>query len=89
MTFSLALIQLPDLDEMHHSKQQNRHFLLVMLRLELHKASVLPVGRLTLDLRLRYTSCFSRVNMKSLIINYVPKKLHDADPEITLGELGI
>nr|GFA70851.1 hypothetical protein [Tanacetum cinerariifolium] len=30
-----------------------------------------------------------RVNMKSLIINYVPKKLHDIDPEITLGELGI
>nr|GEU84839.1 hypothetical protein [Tanacetum cinerariifolium] len=28
------------------------------------------------------------VNMKSLIINYVSKKLHDTDLEITLGELG-
>nr|GEU42601.1 hypothetical protein [Tanacetum cinerariifolium] len=47
------------------------------------------VEKLTLGLRPIYTSCFSRVNMKSLIINYVPKKLHDTDPEITLGELGI
>nr|GEX98581.1 hypothetical protein [Tanacetum cinerariifolium]GEY00353.1 hypothetical protein [Tanacetum cinerariifolium] len=29
------------------------------------------------------------INMKSLIINYVPKKLHYTDPEITFGELGI
>ncbi|GJT39615.1 heme peroxidase [Tanacetum coccineum] len=40
---------------MHHSKQHNHHFLLVMLRLELHKASVLVIGKLTLDLRPRYT----------------------------------
>ncbi|GKG02690.1 hypothetical protein Tco_0310326, partial [Tanacetum coccineum] len=30
-----------------------------MLRLELHKASVLAVGRLTLGFLPRYTSCFS------------------------------
>ncbi|GJS30922.1 hypothetical protein Tco_0491542, partial [Tanacetum coccineum] len=39
-----------DLDVMHHSKQQSHHFLLVMLRLELHKVSVLAVGKLTLGL---------------------------------------
>ncbi|GJZ22866.1 hypothetical protein Tco_0559905 [Tanacetum coccineum] len=33
---------------MHHSKRQNCCFLLVMLRLELRKASVLAVGMLTL-----------------------------------------
>ncbi|GJY22145.1 hypothetical protein Tco_0394711 [Tanacetum coccineum] len=44
---------------MHHSRLQNHCFLLVMLRLELHKASVLAVGRLTLGLLPRYTSCFS------------------------------
>ncbi|GJZ14039.1 hypothetical protein Tco_0549269 [Tanacetum coccineum] len=29
------------------------------------------------------------VNVNSLTVNHVPKKLHDTDPEITLGELGI
>ncbi|GJY15104.1 reverse transcriptase domain-containing protein [Tanacetum coccineum] len=38
------------LDGKYHSKQQNRHFLLVMLRLELHVAFVLAVGKPTLDL---------------------------------------
>ncbi|GJW89584.1 hypothetical protein Tco_0167137 [Tanacetum coccineum] len=33
---------------MHHSKRQSHRFLLVMLRLELHKASILAVGKLTL-----------------------------------------
>ncbi|GJR00891.1 hypothetical protein Tco_0523875 [Tanacetum coccineum] len=33
---------------MHHSKQQNHHFLMVMLRLEFHIASVLAVEKLTL-----------------------------------------
>nr|GFA32411.1 reverse transcriptase domain-containing protein [Tanacetum cinerariifolium] len=80
---------LPDLDEMHHSKQQNCRFLLVVLRLELHKAYAITVEKLTLGLRLRYTSCFSGVNMKSLAINQVPMKLHDTDPKITLGEFGI
>nr|GEU49894.1 hypothetical protein [Tanacetum cinerariifolium] len=61
-------------------------------------------GKLSLGLRPRYTSCFSGcsrrcsilncfnlggVNMKSLTINYVPEKLHDTDPEIIVGELGI
>ncbi|GJX93839.1 hypothetical protein Tco_0348425 [Tanacetum coccineum] len=45
---------------MHHVIGLNSLFLLVMLRLELHKASVLAVGRLTLGLLPRYTSCFSR-----------------------------
>ncbi|GJS98789.1 hypothetical protein Tco_0819959 [Tanacetum coccineum] len=78
-----------------------------MLRLELHTTFALVVGKLTLGLLPRYTSCFSGLiqcgrrclilncfnlggfNMNSLTINYVPKKLHDTDPEITLGELGI
>ncbi|GJX08564.1 hypothetical protein Tco_0196496, partial [Tanacetum coccineum] len=95
------------LDGMHHSKQQDRRFLLVMLRLELHTTFALVVGKLTLGLLLRYTSCFSGliqrgrrcpilncfnlggVNMNSLTVNHVPKKLHDTDSEITLGELGI
>nr|GEZ62867.1 reverse transcriptase domain-containing protein [Tanacetum cinerariifolium] len=47
------------------------------------------VERLTLDLLPRHTSCFSGVNMKSLTINQVPKKLHDTNPEITLGELDL
>ncbi|GKC17211.1 hypothetical protein Tco_1013993 [Tanacetum coccineum] len=89
---------------MHHSKRQHHCFLLVMLRLELHKASILAVRRLTLGLLPRYTSCFSRcsrtclilncfnlggVNVNSLAVNHVPEKLHDIDPEITFGELGI
>nr|GEZ49615.1 putative reverse transcriptase domain-containing protein [Tanacetum cinerariifolium] len=45
-----------DLDGIHHSKQQNCRSLLVMLRLELHKASILAVGKPTLDLLPRYTS---------------------------------
>ncbi|GJS95197.1 hypothetical protein Tco_0802165 [Tanacetum coccineum] len=89
---------------MHRSKRQNCGFLLVMLRLEFHKASVLAVGKLTLGFLPRYTSCFSGcgricpilnsfnlggVNVNSLAVNYVPKKLHGTDPEITFGELGI
>nr|GEZ00784.1 hypothetical protein [Tanacetum cinerariifolium] len=67
----LSVAQLPDLDEMHHFKQQNRRFLLVVLRLELHKASALAVKKLTFGLRPKHISCFSRVNMKSLSINQV------------------
>nr|GEV60397.1 hypothetical protein [Tanacetum cinerariifolium] len=78
-----------DLDGMHHSKQKNHRSLLVMLRLELHKASALAVGKPALGLLPRYTSCFSGVNMKSLTISYVPEKLYDTNPEITLGELDI
>ncbi|GJT52651.1 hypothetical protein Tco_0978808 [Tanacetum coccineum] len=44
---------------MHHSKRQNHRLFLVMLILELHKASVLAVRRLTLGLFPSYTSCFS------------------------------
>ncbi|GJV52702.1 hypothetical protein Tco_1448443 [Tanacetum coccineum] len=80
---------------------------MVMLRLELYKVSILAMGKLTLSVLPRYTSCFSGliqcgrrcpilncfnlggVNVNSLIVNHVPKKLHDTDPEITLGELGI
>ncbi|GKG30061.1 hypothetical protein Tco_0419959, partial [Tanacetum coccineum] len=67
---------LPNLGVMHHSKQQNHHLLLVMLRLELHKASVLAVGMLTLGL---FPSCTSSF----------PEILHDTDLEITFGEIGI
>ncbi|GJW62179.1 hypothetical protein Tco_0356418 [Tanacetum coccineum] len=85
------------LDGMHHSKQQNRCFLLVMIRLELHTTFALVVRKLTLGLlprcgrRCPILNCFnlSGVNMNSLTINYVPKKLYDIDPEITFGELGI
>nr|GEU28764.1 retrovirus-related Pol polyprotein from transposon TNT 1-94 [Tanacetum cinerariifolium] len=67
----------------HHSKQQNHRFLLVMLKLELHTASVLVVRRLSLGLLPRYTSCFSRrcpilnsfdlgeINVNSLTVNHV------------------
>ncbi|GJY84119.1 hypothetical protein Tco_0497495 [Tanacetum coccineum] len=77
---------------MHHSKRQNRRFLLVMLRLELHKASVLAVGKLTLEFFPDYNSCFSGrcpilncfnlggVNVNSSTVNYVPKKLHGSVP---------
>nr|GEU48262.1 hypothetical protein [Tanacetum cinerariifolium] len=41
-------------------KRQNHHFLMVMLRLELHTNSVLVVGKLILGFLPRYTSCFSR-----------------------------
>ncbi|GJZ40385.1 hypothetical protein Tco_0586948 [Tanacetum coccineum] len=36
-------------------------------------------------------NCFnlSGVNVNSLIVNHVYEKLHDTDPEITFGELGI
>nr|GEX99040.1 zinc finger, CCHC-type [Tanacetum cinerariifolium] len=47
------------------------------------------VGRLTLGLLPSYTSCFSRFNVNSLTVNHMPEKLHDTDPEITFGELGI
>ncbi|GJX38509.1 hypothetical protein Tco_0251812, partial [Tanacetum coccineum] len=88
---------LPDLDGMHHSKQQNHCSLLVMLRLELHQVSVLVVRKLTLGLlprcgrRCPILNCFNLggVNVNSLTINYMPEKLHDTDPEITFGELGI
>ncbi|GJS84835.1 hypothetical protein Tco_0751376 [Tanacetum coccineum] len=88
---------------MHHSKRQNHCFHLVMLRLELPKASVLAVRKLTLGLLPRYTSCFSRCsrrcpilncfniggfNVNSFTVNHVPEKLHDIDPEITFEELG-
>ncbi|GJX88160.1 hypothetical protein Tco_0340174 [Tanacetum coccineum] len=59
----------PQSGVMHHSKRQNHYFLLVMLRLELHKASVLAVGRLTLGFLPRYTSCFSRCSRRCPILN--------------------
>nr|GFA07997.1 hypothetical protein [Tanacetum cinerariifolium] len=67
LTFFLSLlyfglrgfVMLPNFGVMHHSKRQNLRFLLVMLRLELHITSVLAVGKLTLGLLPRYTSCFS------------------------------
>ncbi|GKB71832.1 hypothetical protein Tco_0933244 [Tanacetum coccineum] len=58
---------------MHHSKRQNHCFLLGLLRLELHKAFVLAVGRLTLSLLPRYTFCFSgliQCSRRCLILNY-------------------
>ncbi|GKD34695.1 hypothetical protein Tco_1250204 [Tanacetum coccineum] len=87
---------------MHHSKRQSHRFLLVMLRLELHAIFILAIGKPTLGLLPRYTSCFSRcsrrcpilncfnldgVNVNSLTVNHVPEKLHDTDLEITFGEL--
>ncbi|GKA13523.1 hypothetical protein Tco_0693169 [Tanacetum coccineum] len=90
---------LPDLDGMHHSKQQNHRSLLVMQRLELYKVFVLAIGKLALGLLPISTFCFSRrcpilncfylggVNVSSLTINYMPKKLHDTNPEITFGEI--
>nr|GEY00158.1 hypothetical protein [Tanacetum cinerariifolium] len=47
------------------------------------------IAKLTLGLLPIYTSYFSGVNMNSLIIKHVFEKLHDTDPEITFGELGI
>nr|GEU41194.1 putative reverse transcriptase domain-containing protein [Tanacetum cinerariifolium] len=78
-----------DHDVMHHNKRQSHHFLLVMLRLELHTASVFTIRKLILGFLPRYNSCFSGVNVNSLTVNYMPKKLHNIDPEITFGELGI
>ncbi|GKE69672.1 hypothetical protein Tco_1527744, partial [Tanacetum coccineum] len=78
-----------DLDVMHHSKRQSHHFLLVMLRLELHIFFVLAVGRC--GRRFSILNCFNLggVNVNSLTVNHVPEKLHDTDPEITFRELGI
>nr|GEV88166.1 putative reverse transcriptase domain, ribonuclease H-like domain, aspartic peptidase domain protein [Tanacetum cinerariifolium] len=58
-------------------------------------------GKLTPGLLPGYTFCFSgrclilncfdlqRINVNSLIVNHVSEKLHDTDPEITFGELGV
>nr|GEY59319.1 hypothetical protein [Tanacetum cinerariifolium] len=65
----------------------------VMLRLELHIFFALVVGKLTLGflprrcLILNYFN-LGEVNMNSLTINHVPKKLHGANLEITFEELG-
>ncbi|GJV55309.1 retrovirus-related pol polyprotein from transposon TNT 1-94 [Tanacetum coccineum] len=58
-----------------------------MLRLELLKVFVLSIGKLTFGLLPRYTSCNSRVNVNSLTVNHVPKKLHDTDPDSHLENL--
>ncbi|GKC43710.1 hypothetical protein Tco_1061432 [Tanacetum coccineum] len=68
-----------------------------MLRLELHKASVLAFGKLTLGFlprcskRCLILNCFNLggIKVNSLTVNHVPEKLHDTDLEITFGELGI
>nr|GEW60903.1 hypothetical protein [Tanacetum cinerariifolium] len=63
----VKLSSLPELDDTFSSKRLNLRFLLVMLRLELHTTSVLAVGKLTLGLLPRYTSCDSG-NDKSLTL---------------------
>nr|GEW81461.1 ribonuclease H-like domain-containing protein [Tanacetum cinerariifolium] len=76
-------LSLPYLDVMHYSKQQNHRFLLVMLKLELHTASVLVVGSR------RVLNCFNHggVNVNSLTVNHMPEKLHNINPESHLENL--
>ncbi|GJU64795.1 hypothetical protein Tco_1246630 [Tanacetum coccineum] len=81
---------------MHHSKQQNCHFLLVMLRLELHIASVLVVDKPHLwflspaILLVVWVNSVKGTTMKSLTIKVsVQEKLHDRNSRNhPLGELG-
>ncbi|GJR41307.1 hypothetical protein Tco_1216991 [Tanacetum coccineum] len=60
----------------HVPSRRTSYALSIPRRLELHKASVLAVGMLTLGL---FPSCTSSF----------PEILHDTDLEITFGEIGI